>query len=142
MSCVRIALISMGLLGVLSMMAYAQRTDRVLPSERQLVEQTLQGLETGNPERVLVYARGSIRIALVGAQTLYSPAQARYVLRAFFEEHPPADVVLVREFRRQGHLFVISRLITKKRETFRVYVRFSRDRKGWSFRELRIDAAP
>ncbi len=126
---------------LLSVSAYAQQTDRIPSSERQLVEQTLRALETGTLERILEYARGSVRISMLGAQALYSPVQARYVLREFFQRHPPVRFVLTREAKRQRHLFLSGRLVTRKEEVFRIYIRFYREKEGWSLREIRIHRA-
>ena len=101
------------------------------------VEQAIDG----GQERVLIaQAADRIEIALLGAAMLYSGAQAEFVLRSFFRDHPPARFAFTEVHRTPERLFAVGQYTsTQDERPMKVYVRFQRRGPRWEVQGLRID---
>lgn len=96
--------------------------------------------ERGNAQALLTPAADRVKVSLFGAQTIYSDAQAFYVLRAFFEQHPPARFTLTDVAKEEQSCFVRGTFEHRRDErTFQAYVRLVPHKGTWQVQEIRVD---
>lgn len=135
---IKAGLISVGMLCGITVGAYAQHIQQ---SEQivSLVESVVRSVESGAVDALLQSADQTLGIELVGERATYSRPQAYYVLKRFFEEHPPVRFLLQKQQRTQGNLFVIGQLTDKKGHRYRVYLRFRKRENTWKLKEFRIN---
>lgn len=99
--------------------------------------------ERGDVQALLTPAADRIEISIRGAQAIYSDAQAFYVLRAFFERHPPVRFRLEDVTVEGQSCFVRGRFVHQRDErTLQAYVRLTHRGHTWALQEVRIDAEP
>ena len=63
-----------------------------VPSQDDVLERVVAGLERADPDAVLVDAPGRVEIVLFGQGGMFRRAQAEHVLRDFFRRYPPDRV--------------------------------------------------
>jgi hypothetical protein len=82
-----------------------------------------------------------VEVSLFGTNTFYSSAQAFYVLRDFFDTHPPADFS-VGDVTEAGKSFFVRGQFDQNRDdrTLQVYVRLVRREETWQLQEVRVNA--
>lgn len=96
--------------------------------------------ERGSAQVLLDPAADRVEMSLLGTQTIYSNAQAFYVLQAFLERHPPVGLALIDVSREDQSCFVRGRFEHRHDErTFQVYVQFVKRKEAWQVREIRIN---
>lgn len=103
-------------------------------------DKLLRAFTAGDAQILLEEAADRVEIALLGRTTLYSRAQATYVLQSFFQEHPPQGLSIQDHSLSDNH-WLATGLYTHQKETepFDVYVRFRLKEEKWELRELRIE---
>jgi hypothetical protein len=143
MSVVRLSLLLL-LVGTVPSVAWGQTSaaDTVGTVPDTLVHRVATAFQTGNAQLLLAPAADRVEVSLFGARTFYSSAQAFYVLRDFFEKHPPSRFVLADTTGagRSGFLRGTYRH-TRGAQPLKVYLRFVHERKdAWALHEVRIDA--
>lgn len=95
----------------------------------------------GDAQRLLTPAADRVEVSLFGTRTYYSRAQAFYVLREFFDTHPPSTFSLNDATAAGRSCFVRGRLDhTRDERTLQVYVRLVHRDDAWRLHEVRIDA--
>ncbi len=96
----------------------------------------------GDVRRLLTPAANRVEVSLFGTRTFYSSAQAYYVLREFFDTHPPADFVLADATSTGESFFLRGRFEhTRDDRPLQVYVRLVRQEGApWQLQEVRIDS--
>lgn len=106
-----------------------------------LVQRVSTAFVDGNAQRLLTPSAARVEVSLFGTRTFYSSAQAFYVLRDFFDSHPPADFTLG-DATGAGNLFFVRGRFEHHRDerTLQVYVRLVRHGEGWQLHEVRIDS--
>ncbi|WP_420457214.1 DUF4783 domain-containing protein [Rubrivirga sp.] len=62
------------------------------PSQDDVLRRVADGLESADPDAVLVDAAGRVEIVLFGQGGMFRRAQAEHVLRDFFRRYPPSRV--------------------------------------------------
>ena len=63
-----------------------------VPSQDDVLQRVVAGLERADPDAVLVDAPGRVEIVLFGQGGMFRRAQAEHVLRDFFRRYPPDRV--------------------------------------------------
>lgn len=95
----------------------------------------------GDAQLLLSPAADRVEVSLFGTRTFYSNAQAFYVLREFFDTHPPSAFSLNDATGAGQSCFVRGRLNhTHDERTLQVYVRLVHRDDAWRLHEVRIDA--
>lgn len=119
---------------------HAADGDKAVPDT--VVQRVSSAVQAGDAQRLLTPAADWIEMSLFGTRTVYSRAQASYVLRDFFDQHPPEDLVLVDTTGAGTNFFLRGRLDPARGEQpLQVYVRLLRhEKKGWRLHEVRIDS--
>jgi hypothetical protein len=143
MSLVRLSLILL-LAGLGTTVARGQ--DQVPEAAEEAVPDTVvqrvsTAFRTGDARRLLSPAPDRVEVSLFGTRTFYSSAQAFYVLRDFFETHPPAGFDLADATVAGESCFLRGRLEhTRSERPHQVYVRLVRhEGETWRLHEVRID---
>lgn len=97
--------------------------------------------ERGDVQALLTSASDRVEVSLLGARTIYSDAQAFYVLREFFESHPPARFTLD-DVATEGESGFVRGTFEHRRDerNFQVYVRLVHEHESWRLQEVRIDS--
>lgn len=142
MAPVRLSLVLL-LLGLGTRVAHGQGTPAGGP--QTVPDTVLQRVTTafadGNAERLLTPAADRIEVSLFGTRTFYSSAQAFYVLREFFDTHPPSSFSLSDATGTGRSTFMRGQLDHNRDErTLQIYVRLVQRQGTWRLHEIRIDA--
>jgi hypothetical protein len=141
MSSARLLLVLL-LIGLGSSTAWGQERDEGTGVVPDTVVQRVSGaFQSGNAQLLLTPAADRVEVSLFGARTVYSSAQAFYVLREFFERHPPNAFVLADTTGTGASCFLRGVFNHGRGERpLQVYVRFVRHgAKTWQLHEVRID---
>lgn len=107
-----------------------------------VVERVSLAFQSGSAQRLLTPSADRVEVSLFGTRTFYSSAQAFYVLRDFFEAHPPTRFALSDTTGAGTSCFLRGRLEhTRDERTLQVYVRLVRHQDdAWQLHEVRIGA--
>jgi hypothetical protein len=107
-----------------------------------VVQRVAAAFTDGNAARLLTPSADRVEIALFGARTFYSSAQALYVLREFFRRHAPQRFQ-VRDVMEAGTSCFVRGEYEQSRRTrqLQVYVRLGQSEDNlWRLHEVRIEA--
>jgi hypothetical protein len=106
-----------------------------------VVQRVATAFRDGDAQALLAPATDRVEVSLFGTQTFYSSAQAFYVLRDFFDSHPPAAFATGDATTAGRSAFVQGRYGHRRDErTLQVYVRLVHRDQQWRLQEVRIDA--
>lgn len=107
-----------------------------------LEQRVATAFRAGDVRRLLSPAASRVEVSLFGTRTLYSSAQAFYVLREFFDTHPPADFILADATTTGDSFFLRGRFEhTRDDRPLQVYIRLVRQEETpWQLQEVRIDS--
>ena len=107
-----------------------------------VVQRISTAFQSGNAQLLLSPSADRVEVSLFGARTLYSSAQAFYVLRDFFEAHPPSRFALADTTGAGTSGFLRGTFVhTRGERSLRVYVRLVRhEDDAWQLHEVRIGA--
>jgi hypothetical protein len=143
MSLVRLslALLLTGM-GVSAALGQTPGPDRPEAVPDTVVYRVSSAFQSGNAQRLLSPAAARVEISLFGTRTFYSDAQAFYVLREFFDTHPPTHFALADTTGAGTSCFLRGRLEHARDERIlQVYVRLVRQESdAWLLHEVRIGA--
>lgn len=138
----RLVLISL-LIGVGGDVAFGQErmTDTTSSVQDRVGQRVATAFEHGDAQTLLTPAANRVEVSILGAQTIYSDAQAFYVLRAFFERHPPVQFATEDVATEGQSCFVRGRYVHQEDERpLQVYVRLLYRADTWTLQEVRIDS--
>jgi hypothetical protein len=108
--------------------------------ETAVVDRVEAALSKGDANGFLAHAADRVEIAVLGTSTLYSRAQATYVLEQFFREYPPMRFSADRPAATGGNFFVAGRYWYGSDDRYlNVYMRFRSREGAYEVRELRIE---
>lgn len=108
--------------------------------EEAIVRKVEQALSEGDAAGLLRHASGRIEIAVLGAGTLYSKAQATYVMQEFFRGYPPERFVAGKPTIASESFMVAGRYWYGSEGAFLdLYLRFKWRDAGYEVREIRIE---
>lgn len=113
---------------------------------RSLSNALIEGLRDGDAQRLLDASADRVEISLFGARTFYSQAQAFYVVRDFFRDHPPQRFALRDTMQADASYFLTGRYWhTRTDQPLTVLIRMrraegSRAEGTWNVHEIRIEA--
>ena len=94
----------------------------------------------GSAHDLLDHAADRVEIALFGVSSLYSRAQAVYVMQDFFRQYPPVRFVLQEPSRSDGNWFAGgSYAYAPAGRDLQVFVRIRKKDGGWELREVRVE---
>ena len=109
-------------------------------AEQSVVSKVEAAFSHGDASALLRYAADRVEIAVLGSSTLYSRAQATYVLNDFFREYPPVRFAATEPAATTGNFFVAGRYWYGSGEDYLdVYIRFRSRDGAYEVRELRIE---
>lgn len=108
--------------------------------ENAVVDAVESALTRGDATSLLRHAADRIEIAVLGTSTLYSRAQATYVLEDFFREYPPVRFNAEKPPATRGNFFVAGRYWYGSEDRYLdLYMRFRSRDGACKVRELRIE---
>ncbi len=107
-----------------------------------VVQRVSEAFRAGDAQLLLAAAADRVEVSLFGTRTVYSSAQAFYVLSDFFERHPPAAFTLADTTGTGASCFLRGRFTHAHGERpLQIYVRLVRhDERAWQLHELQIDS--
>jgi hypothetical protein len=106
-----------------------------------VVQRVASAFLNADAQALLTPSADRVEVSLFGTRTFYSDAQAFYVLRDFFDRHPPIHFALGDVTAAGRSCFVRGRFIHNPDErTLQVYVRLVRRQAVWQLQEVRVDA--
>lgn len=106
------------------------------PTELRALE---QALTRGDASEIMRFSAEHVDVALFGSDELYSRSQARYVLKAFFDEFRPIRLALNEISGSEHNWFAAGNYWYASGDSpLAVYLRLRRDDIGWELREVRI----
>lgn len=112
-------------------------SSRAQSSRPGVLDELAHAMANGNAADVLAHAGSRLEIGFFGTTRTYSRSQASFVLRRFFEQHPPESVVLGRATGTSDGWYASMRYKSGRRsEPIRMYMRLRRERGAWRLREL------
>lgn len=112
-------------------------------SGRVVLQEVRAALSRGDAEGLIKRSAGRIDLTVIGVSELLSRSQARYVVRSFFADYPPARVEIVDTYESGGNWFASAGYWYENGPSpLSVYLRLRRGAGGWELRELRIDRMP
>jgi len=115
-----------------------QDTPAAVPDS--VAERVVTAFVKGEAETLLAPATDRVEVSLFGAGTFYRKAQAFYVLREFFDAHPPVDFRLSDVTAAERSCFVRGQFRHDgDHRPLQVYVRLDARAEGWHLQEVRID---
>ncbi len=97
---------------------------------------------SGNARALMEPASERVEISLFGTSTQYSRSQAAFVLRDFFDEHPPRGYAFENVSETEGSRYAAGHYWYKGGggTPLRVYVRLSQNgEEEWAIREIRVE---
>lgn len=131
------------LLGVGPVVAWGQPSAAVGADDSLTVVQqrVTEAFAEGAPRDLLSPAAERIELSLFGVRSFYSSAQAFYVLRDFFETHPPRRFRVEDVTTTGDSCFITGRYFHRRGERMlQVYVRLVlRPERSWILHEVRIE---
>jgi len=121
-----------------SVWAQEQALGERVPSD--VVDRVSTAFSKGDAELLLTPAADRVEVSLFGTRSFYSSAQSFYVLRHFFESHPPANFTLDDTTASGPSCFVQGRFQPARADrVLQVYVRLVRQGENtWRLHEVRI----
>jgi hypothetical protein len=102
------------------------------------VESLRKAIASGDAQALMEHAGERVEIALPNKGSVYSRSQAVYVMKHFFEEHPPVRVEVQRSSESGGSRFVEGTYRTAQDRSFSLYLRLFREGEQWSLSEVRV----
>jgi hypothetical protein len=115
-----------------------QETPAAVPDS--VAHRVVTAFVEGDAETLLTPATDRVELSLFGARTFYSKAQAFYVLREFFDLHPPVDFQLSDVTAAENSCFVRGQFTHDEgQRPLQVYARFVAREAVWRLQEVRID---
>jgi hypothetical protein len=115
-----------------------QETPAAVPDS--VAHRVVTAFVEGDAETLLTPATDRVEVSLFGARTFYSEAQAFYVLREFFDAHPPVDFQLSDVTAAENSCFVRGQFTHDEgQRPLQVYVRLAVREAAWRLQEVRID---
>ncbi len=81
-----------------------------------------KAIRVGNAQQVAKYFGQNVDLRLPGSEGIFSRSQAEIIFRNFFSKNPPVSFTVDQQgSSRDGSVYVIGTLKTKKGNTFRAY---------------------
>lgn len=121
--------------------AWAQAPDSTEEAPSEVVERVTAAFGEGDAERLLAPSADRVEVNLFGSRTIYSSAQAFYVLRDFFRSHVPREFAIEDVTEAGTNCFV--RGIYEQAQVdqpLQIYVRLDQEEEDvWHLREVRIE---
>ncbi|MBX2818940.1 MAG: DUF4783 domain-containing protein [Rhodothermaceae bacterium] len=98
-----------------------------------------QAIESGNAESLVNKSSSYVEVTLLGNTTMYSRAQAGYILREFFREHPPSDFAFQRRLNVGTDWYMYGSYRNgAQNQVYRMEVRIRRNGEGYEIKNIRI----
>jgi hypothetical protein len=92
-------------------------------SQADVINQVKETIKAGSAKELSRYLNGTVDVTLEGNMQSYSKAQAEFVLRDFFKQHPPNEVNIIHQgSSRGGQPFAILQYKSGV-ETFRLFMK-------------------
>lgn len=114
----------------------AQPTDPEAEARTRVAE----SFQSGDAQRLLTPAADRVEISILGMQTVYSRAQALYVLQDFFKNFAPQDFTFGDVSHSEDDFFATAQYWYGQAERpLQAYVRLVRRDDTWLLQEIRLD---
>lgn len=112
----------------------------VMAQVNETLDAVEQAMVQGDARTLLSDAADRIEITILGRSTLYSRAQATYVMQDFFREYPPTGFSLDDTSATGGSRFATGRYRYQQAEQpLHVYLQLRKKGTQWQLREIRIE---
>lgn len=137
----RLSILFLFVSGMLSP-AWSQAQDNVTVDAvpDSVIQRLTTSVSDGNTRVLLTPSADRVEISLFGTRTFYSSAQAFYVLRDFFDTHPPADFIIGDATGAGKSCFVRGQLHHQRSDSpLQVYIRLVRQDTDWELHEIRVE---
>lgn len=105
----------------------------------RVLQQVGVAFAEGDARVLLGTAADRLEIGIFGANTLFSRAQALYVMQEFFREHPPERFAFQEYMKTNGSWFAAGTYWHQPGERLQIYVRLRERGQHWELREIRIE---
>jgi hypothetical protein len=110
-----------------------------LRAQDAVKDQVVQAMKTGNTKELAAQFIPNIDLTVKDASDIYSRTQAEQILRKFFNEHPPVDMVIEHKGESKfGDKYYIGILRTRT-GYFRVTFFLKRTEETYQVKQLRIE---
>lgn len=114
----------------------AQPTDPEAEARTRVAE----SFQAGDAQRLLTPAAERVEISILGMQTVYSRAQALYVLQDFFRNFTPQDFTFGDVSYTEDDFFATAQYrYGQAEQPLQAYVRLVRRDETWLLQEIRLD---
>ena len=138
LKCAMKKLIFIGLLFLAILPAQAKMQDDI----DHIVLYIQEAIENGRAESMVDKSSSFVEVTLLGNSTLYSRAQAGYILKEFFREHPPSEFAFQRRLNVGNDWYVYGSYRNRaEKETYRIEIRIRRNGDGYEIKNIRITNA-
>lgn len=108
-------------------------------AQDEVRDQVIQAMRTGNSKELAKHFIPNIDLTVKETGDVYSKAQAEQILRKFFNDHPPVDLVVEHsKVSKLGDIYYICILRTRS-GYFRVTFFLKKMDEGHQVRQLRIE---
>lgn len=98
-----------------------------------------KAIERGSGESLASRSSSFVEVNLLGKSTLYSRAQAGYILKEFFREHPPSDFEIKRRMNVGNDWYMYGNYRNRsENKTYRLEVRIRRDGDRYEIKNISI----
>ncbi len=110
-------------------------------AQEATLDHITHAFEEGDAKALAEEAGSRVEVALLGGSTLYSRAQAQYVLQEFFRQYPPVSFSLERVSTTEGSTFANGDYYFGREERpLQVFLRLHPlGERQWEIREIRIE---
>ena len=98
-----------------------------------------EAIESGNGESLASKSSSFVEVTLLGNSTLYSRAQAGYILKEFFREHPPSNFKIQRRMNVGNDWYMYGNYRnSSENASYRLEVRIRRNGDRYEIKNIRI----
>jgi hypothetical protein len=92
-------------------------------AQGDVIDQVKESIKAGSAKELSKYLNQTVDVTLDGSPQSYSKAQAEFVLRDFFKQHPPAEFSIIHQgSSKGGQPFAIGQFKSGG-ETYRVFMK-------------------
>jgi len=92
-------------------------------AQGDVIDQVKQTIKAGSAKELSKYLNQTVDVTLDGAVQSYSKAQAEFVFRDFFKQHPPSEFSIIHQgSSKGGQPFAIGQFISGG-DTYRVFMK-------------------
>ncbi len=105
-------------------------------AQSDIINDVKQALKSGSAKEVAKLMNANVGLSLDGKNENYSKAQAEFVLKNFFKEHPPTSFIVVHQGASKGKLpYAIGQYVSNG-DSFRIWIRIKNSEGRFRIHEM------